>query len=74
MDALHQQIHDLVETEQRLRAGEMDDEARAEIERIELQLDQIWDLLRQRNARKEFGQDPDAAHARPISEVESYLQ
>lgn len=74
MDALHQQIHDLVETEHRLRAGEMDDEARAEVERIELQLDQIWDLLRQRNARKEFGQDPDAAHARPISEVESYLQ
>ena len=41
---------------------------------IEQRLDQCWDLLRQRRARVEFNDDPDAAEARPISEVESYRQ
>jgi len=74
MDDLHQQITELVETERRLRAGDMDDDARAEIARIEVQLDQIWDLLRQRDALREFGQDPSGAHLRPATEVEGYLQ
>ena len=41
---------------------------------LEEQLDQCWDLLRQRQALRESGGDPDAAAARPISEVEGYLQ
>ena len=41
---------------------------------IETELDQCWDLLRQRQARREFGEDPDAAKARPVEEVEGYLQ
>lgn len=41
---------------------------------LEEQLDQCWDLLRQRQARREFGQDPGDAHARPISQVENYRQ
>ena len=41
---------------------------------IEEQLDQCWDLLRQRQAKREFGGDPNQAHARPISEVEHYQQ
>ena len=32
---------------------------------IEIALDQCWDLLRQRRARREFGEDPDAAAVRP---------
>ena len=41
---------------------------------VEQQLDQCWDLLRQRQALREFGKDPGDAHARPIPEVEQYLQ
>ena len=42
--------------------------------KLEEQLDQCWDLLRQRQARREFGDDPSQAHARPAEEVEKYLQ
>jgi hypothetical protein len=41
--------------------------------RIETQLDQCWDLLRQRRAAREFGGDPDAASVRDASTVENYL-
>ena len=45
-----------------------------ELAAIEVQLDQCWDLLRQRRARREFGQDASTAHARPEAVVEHYLQ
>jgi hypothetical protein len=41
---------------------------------VEAQLDQCWDLLRQRQAKREFGDNPDTAHARPIPDVEHYQQ
>ena len=41
---------------------------------LEEQLDQCWDLLRRRQALRDAGDDPDTAQARPISEVEGYLQ
>ena len=41
---------------------------------LEVQLDQCWDLLRQRRARREAGQDPDTAQVRPGGTVEGYLQ
>ncbi len=73
------QIDELIETEHKLRqqlaAGELS--APAEHERLrstEEALDQCWDLLRQRRARREFGESPDAAAARPVSEVEGYQQ
>lgn len=44
------------------------------LRRIEVQLDQCWDLLRQRRARRRAGQDPDGAEVRPESVVESYRQ
>jgi hypothetical protein len=37
-------------------------------------LDQCWDLLRQRRARREMGQDPDDARVRPPEVVERYQQ
>ena len=43
-------------------------------EDIEAQLDQCWDLLRQRQARREFGEDPDQAQSRSTDTVEKYLQ
>jgi hypothetical protein len=54
--------------------GETAEERVARRKQIEAQLDQCWDLLRQRQARREFGEDPGGAHARPIAEVEQYLQ
>jgi hypothetical protein len=53
---------------------ETTEERRSHRARIEQQLDQCWDLLRQRQALREFGKDPGEAHARPIPEVEQYLQ
>jgi hypothetical protein len=74
MDDLHHRISELIDTEHRLRQGEMDDDARAELARTEAHLDQLWDLLRQRDARRAAGADPSQAHERPVSEVEGYLQ
>ena len=72
-------IERIVEEEHRLRERvverEIDpSEERERVRRLEESLDQCWDLLRQRRARREFGEDPDAAQARPIGEVESYQQ
>jgi hypothetical protein len=69
-------ISELVEEEKRLRSAHRglssDDRQRFAV--VERELDQCWDLLRQRRAREEFGEDPDSAKARSIDEVESYLQ
>ena len=49
-------------------------EEHARLRDLEVQLDQCWDLLRQRQARREFGEDPAGAQVRPPSEVEGYIQ
>ncbi|MFJ8542708.1 DUF2630 family protein [Streptomyces sp. NPDC093586] len=41
--------------------------------RLEAELDQCWDLLRQRRARMAAGEDPEEARVRPIAQVERYL-
>jgi hypothetical protein len=41
---------------------------------LEVTLDQLWDTLRQRRAKRNAGQDPDVASERPASTVEGYLQ
>ncbi|MEP7026106.1 MAG: DUF2630 family protein [Actinomycetota bacterium] len=76
---IHQHIDELIKTEHELRArvadGELSSaEERAQLEATEEALDQSWDLLRQRQARREFGQNPDGAAVRPVSEVEGYQQ
>jgi hypothetical protein len=72
-------IDDLIKTEHdlrsRLSAGELTSEQEHEqLCAVEEQLDQCWDLLRQRRARREFGEDPSGSAARPADEVEDYLQ
>jgi len=72
-------INDLIQTEHKLRqqltAGELStQEERERLRSAEEALDQCWDLLRQRRARREFGEDPDDAVQRPVSEVEGYQQ
>ncbi|MFI6790417.1 DUF2630 family protein [Nonomuraea sp. NPDC050383] len=72
-------INDLVTEEHELRgrlsAGEVTSEEENErVKELEVALDQCWDLLRQRRARRGIGEDPDSAAARPASEVENYRQ
>jgi hypothetical protein len=71
-------IHDLVAEEKTLRDGHrgrgLATEDRQRLESLARQLDQAWDLLRQRRAREESGEDPDEARERSIDDVESYLQ
>ena len=74
---IHHQITELVEQEHQLRAtlaAGGSDEDRAALRQVEESLDQCWDLLRQRDARRDVGENPDEAKARPVSEVEGYLQ
>jgi hypothetical protein len=71
-------INELAAREEELRAAEADRrlsaDERNELSEIEVRLDQCWDLLRQRRARREFGQNPDDAEARPPGTVENYRQ
>jgi len=68
-------IETLVHEEQHLYGqGHLSDHDQVRLEKIQVELDQCWDLLRQRRARREFGQDPDGAKVRPASVVERYEQ
>ena len=69
-------IHQLVEEEKQLRAHHhgLAGEDRTRLQSLEQQLDQAWDLLRQRRAREEFQENPDTAAERSVNEVEGYLQ
>jgi hypothetical protein len=72
-------INRLVEEEHGLRrevegARPIDEETRSRLEAVEVQLDQCWDLLRQRRARREFADDPDVADVRDPEVVEGYEQ
>jgi hypothetical protein len=69
-------VHELVAEEHRLREGGpgLSAEARERLQQLERDLDQCWDVLRQRRARREFGENPDDAAVRPSGEVEGYLQ
>jgi hypothetical protein len=73
-----QRIHQLVEDEHKLNAaheGEVaTDEDRRRMRELEVALDQCWDLLRQRRARREAGLAPDDAAVRPEGVVEGYQQ
>jgi Protein of unknown function (DUF2630) len=73
---LHAQIERLVAEEHALleKGGEVSAGERTRLGDINVQLDRLWDLLRQRRARQEFGQDPRTAHERSAETVEKYLQ
>jgi hypothetical protein len=68
-----QHVSALVDEEHRLRAeGAASPAAAQRLKHVEEQLDQCWDLLRQRRAKREFGQDPSTARARDAGTVEQY--
>jgi hypothetical protein len=72
------EVNQLVAEERELRAKvqhhEIDEtEEQQRLRSVEVALDQCWDLLRQRRALRETGQDPDQAQVRPPGQVEGYL-
>jgi hypothetical protein len=74
-----QRVRDLVDEEHRLRerlqAGEISTQEEHErLRAMEESLDQCWDLLRQRRALRDAGEDPDHAQSRPVYAVEDYEQ
>ena len=75
---IHGSIERLVAEEHELWQRESDETAtegdKRRLEEIRLSLDQCWDLLRQRRARRDAGQDPDSAQARDPNVVERYWQ
>jgi hypothetical protein len=77
-DEIHGSIEQLVAEEHDLWQREGDGTAteadRQRLKQIAVSLDQCWDLLRQRRARRNAGLDPDAAHERSAGVVENYEQ
>lgn len=72
------QIRGLVAEEKalrtRLQQGDItESDEHQQLRRIAIELDQCWDLLRQRRALRETGGDPREAHLRPGGQVEGYL-
>lgn len=75
---IQERIQALVDQEHQLReapASEDEVEAnRAELRRVQESLDQCWDLLRQRRAKQEAGENPEDVSVRPVDQVEGYRQ
>jgi hypothetical protein len=71
IDKMVAEEHELWERE---AAGEATDADRQRLAALKVSLDQCWDLLRQRRARREAGENPDAAELRSADTVEHYQQ
>jgi hypothetical protein len=63
--------HELLEKSEN---GGLSDEDHARMKQLEVRLDQCWDLLRQRRARREYGLNPEEAKVRDEQIVEHYQQ
>jgi len=67
-------IQKLVAEEHKLfERGSLQEAETRRLEKIQGELDQCWDLLRQRRALRETGRDENEAHLRPASVVEKYI-
>jgi hypothetical protein len=81
-ESILNRIEQLVGEEHKLTSREQVDaksddaleEDRARLEQVSIELDRCWDLLRQRRARRDAGQDPEEAHVRDADTVERYWQ
>jgi hypothetical protein len=76
-DAIAKTINELAREEhalfERESQGTASDADRERLRRLQVMLDQCWDLLRQRRAKREFGLDPDEAQVRDEKTVEGYV-
>ena len=75
---IHGAIDRMVEEEHQLwereAAGEASESDRQRLAELRVSLDQCWDLLRQRRARRDAGQNPEGAELRSPETVERYQQ
>jgi len=75
---IHQHINELVAEEHRLERAhvgkQLSDDEQARLADVGVQLDRYWDLLRQRDARRSAGLNPDTAQERGANVVEGYRQ
>jgi hypothetical protein len=67
-----QHISELIDEEHKLRAAAPAGDEQQRLQQLEVELDQCWDLLRQRRAKREFGRDPESAEVRDAGTVERY--
>lgn len=72
INELVKEEHELLERSEQEHGLSADERER--LEALSVRLDQCWDLLRQRRALREYGQDPDGARVRDPKIVERYLQ
>jgi hypothetical protein len=70
IDELAREEHELFDKESH---GKASDAERERLKRLQVTLDQCWDLLRQRRARRAAGQNPDEAQVRDEKIVENYI-
>jgi len=70
INALAREEHELLQKES---GSDVTDDERRRMKQIEVTLDQCWDLLRQRRARRAAGMDPDEAEVRDAKTVEGYV-
>jgi hypothetical protein len=78
-NTIHQRINSLASEEEELylqagREGGLSQDERTRLKVIQVQLDQAYDLLHQRQARRAAGLDPTEASVRPVDTVENYEQ
>jgi len=75
---LHRRIDELVAEEHRLERAHvgtaLSAAERERLDRLSVELDRYWDLLRQRDARRRAGMDPSEAQPRSADVVENYRQ
>jgi len=75
---IHHSIDQMVAEEHQLweaaEHGKLSEEQHARLGELQVSLDRYWDLLRQRQARREYNQDPGEAELRDAATVEHYQQ
>jgi hypothetical protein len=75
LDRIQRLAHEEHALYERRAGGEpLDAQEQRRLRDLEVSLDRCWDLLRQRRARREFGDDPSGARVRDESTVEGYQQ
>ena len=70
INALAREEHELFQKESR---GQASDSDRDRLDSLQVTLDQCWDLLHQRRALRDAGDDPSKARVRDEKTVEGYL-
>ncbi|HZS68661.1 MAG TPA: DUF2630 family protein [Burkholderiales bacterium] len=63
----------VAEEHQLFERGELSSDENHRLTALQAELDQCWDLLRQRRALREFGGDPAQAHVREADVVKKYI-